>query len=476
MTQAGPLNYPQLHSSSPAINRAYRIAIGDLAGNIHPFQDGLLTAPSPVILAGLDYDTPWTRDAAINVWNGVGLLWPEVGRSTLLAVLENVEGKVRIAGQYWDAIIWVLGAWAYYRYTGDQEFLALAYQAAQNSLERFESEEFDPGLGLFRGPAVYGDGVAAYPDRYSPGGTSSILDWVRFNPQRKAQSGYGIPMHSLSTNCVYYQACQTAGWMAQSLGLPPNPAHQQRAAALRQAIQTHFWDPERGQFRYLVDAQGGCDHQEGLGNSFALLFGLADDQQAQSIFLHQVITPAGIPCVWPTYERYHRMGGFGRHSGTAWPFISGFWGEAALLHQRPEIFEHEFQIFTGLINRHAQCAEIYHPLTGEIYGGLQESGKGSSGYEWESCARQSWTASAYLRMLLFGVLGLDLHSAELRIHPHLPAGLDQIEIQGLPYRACRLNMLVTRSPSASCRINQRPAPPQLPANATGIINIEIGVG
>ena len=30
-----------------------------------------------MILAGLHYDTPWTRDAAINAWNGGSLMVPE---------------------------------------------------------------------------------------------------------------------------------------------------------------------------------------------------------------------------------------------------------------------------------------------------------------------------------------------------------------------------------------------------------------
>src|SRR5262245_29241144 len=184
--------FPELKTSNSAINRAYRIAMGDLLSNIRMFRDGLLNEPQPVLLAGLDYDTPWTRDAAINIWNGVSLLWPGVARNTLMAVLEDRQGKPYIGGQYWDAIIWTVGAWEYYLHTGDREFVALAFNAVKNSLEHFEREEFDSQFGLFRGPAVYGDGVAAYPDRYSPGNTSSILDWVKANPGKKADRGFGI--------------------------------------------------------------------------------------------------------------------------------------------------------------------------------------------------------------------------------------------------------------------------------------------
>jgi glycogen debranching enzyme len=442
MSDFEPVPFPELKTSDPAINRAYRIALGDLLGNIRIFRDGLLDQPLPVLLAGLDYDTPWTRDAAINVWNGLGLVWPGVARHTLLAVLERQQEKPYIGGQYWDAIIWTIGAWAYYLQRGDCEFLELAFEAVKNSLARFEREEFDSQVGLFRGPAVYGDGVAAYPDRYSPGDTSSILDWVRANPGKKSDRGFGIPMMTLSTNCVYAQAYRIADCMARELGLKLPSSYEERANALADNIQKHFWNPEQGTFNYLVNAEGICDFQEGLGHAFAILFDLASAEQARSILQNQHVTPAGIPCVWPTFPRYSALGGFGRHSGTVWPFISGFWGEAALKGDRPDLFEREFMTLTAHLNRDAQCAEIYHPETGEVYGGLQEAGRGPNGMDWTSCARQSWTASAYLRMLLTGIFGMRFSAEGIAFQPHLPAGINHVHLSGISYRSCRLELTV----------------------------------
>lgn len=442
MSDFEPLPFPEMKTSNPAVNRAYRIAMGDLLGNVRMFRDGLLDQPLPVLLAGLDYDTPWTRDAAINVWNGLGLLWPDVSRNTLLVVLEMKQDKPNIGGQYWDAIIWTIGAWAYYLQTGDREFLALAFDAVKNSLDRFEREEFDPQSGLFRGPAVYGDGVAAYPDRYSPGNTSSILDWVKANPDKRVHNGFGIPMMTLSTNCIYAQAYHIADRMARELSLESHPNYEERADALAGNIQKHFWNPGKGTFNYIVDLEGICDFQEGLGNAFAVLFDLTSTEQADSILQNQHVTPAGIPCVWPTFPRYSDLGGFGRHSGTVWPFISGFWGEAALKGGRPDLFERELMTLTAHIHRDAQCAEIYHPETGEIYGGLQEAGSGPDGMDWVSCARQSWTASAYLRMLLTGIFGLRLSTAGVTFQPYLPADINHAHLGGISYCSCTLELTV----------------------------------
>ncbi len=57
MPDLDPLPFPEMSTSNPMIDRAYRKAMGDLLGNIRLFKDGLLEQPEPVILAGLDYDT-----------------------------------------------------------------------------------------------------------------------------------------------------------------------------------------------------------------------------------------------------------------------------------------------------------------------------------------------------------------------------------------------------------------------------------
>jgi glycogen debranching enzyme len=182
--------------------------------------------------------------------------------------------------------------------------------------------------------------------------------------------------------------------------------------------------------------------------------------------------------VWPSYERYLQHGGYGRHSGTVWPFISAYWGDAVLKHGRPDLFEKEFSLFTKHINQHGQCAEIYHPRSGDVYGGLQEAGRGKNGLEWESCSRQTWSASAYLRMILFGVVGLRFSSAGVEFHPQLPAGMEQIAINALQYRDMLLNLAIegTGSKVTQFMVNGKSTEPFLPANLRGEQRIEIHLG
>lgn len=456
---------PTLRTSSSEVDRAFEIALDDLARSIHPSRNGLLEREAPVFLAGESYDTPWTRDAAINVWNGGGLLHPDVARNTLLSVLARSAGELRIGGEYWDAILWVPGAWSHYLTTGDRDFLALALEAARNSLRHFERTELTEELGLFRGAAVYGDGISAYPDVYSEPGHHNIMGWRDLAPESLARPGEGLPMHALSTNCAYVHAYELAEAIALELGVTPDPAWAERASALRAAIHRHFWLPARGHYRYLVDPLGDSDVQEGFGHAFAILFGIADAEQRESILRTQHVTPAGLPCLWPPFPRYVRDGHVGRHSGTVWPPIQAFWAEAAARQRRADIVGHELDALARHAVRDGQFYELYHPETGLPYGGLQERAR--AGVElWEPVQHQTWSATGFLRIVFAAVAGMRLAPDGVRFEPLLPPGLDELELCGIRYRALTFDLRVARGRTAA-----RDA--FLPANATGHHRIEV---
>ncbi len=444
VAQDGETSLPYLQTDHREVNRAFRIAVGDLMGNVGTHQSGLLEEPELVILAGLDYGRPWTRDASINAWSGASLMMPGIARDTLISVLTRDQGKVRIGGQYWDAIVWVTGAWHHYLCTGDKEFLALALEATANSLAYFEQTEFDAETGLFRGPG-WSDGVAAYPGIYGDsGGSSAILDWPRHHPDKASKPGYGIPMKALSTNCLYYNAYRTAGNMAAELGRPADATWKRKAAALKAAINQRLWMENKGWYRFFIGPFGDCEDQEGSGHAYALLFGIADRKRTEAIFQSLHVTPAGLPCGWPTCPRYESADGqsFGRHSGTVWPQIQGLWAEAAARRNRAKIFAHELFRLARHAVRDNQFAEIYHPLTGEIYGGMQEAGQRGI-VLWNATSRQTWAATAFLRMVLYGLAGMRMQTDGIGFEPCMPEGVTRLELGNLIYRGAKLSVTVS---------------------------------
>ena len=423
---------------------AYQIALEDVKSNIKPFKDGLLTKDSYCILAGGGetdgYDTPWTRDTAINTYNALALLDREVSLNTLFSVLMKEGDNYLIDGQYWDAIIWAIGAYRYYTVSGDRDFLKLAQNAIANSLAKFEREEFDQEDNLFRGPAVYGDGIAAYPDHYSEGGGSScILVWPRANKEKKYPTGYGIPMKALSTNCVYHQAYKILAAMNESLGLDKEEALA-KAEALKCAINKAFWNEETGTYDYLAYE---CDYQEALGVAFVLLFDIADERQTELVLKNTYVTKQGIACVWPSFDRYLKLGGYGRHSGCIWPHAQGFWASACAAKRYTEGFESEMYALAGKAVANGQFHEVYHPETGEVYGGLQGSGRNNIGLS-RSVEHQTWSATGYLSLIYFHILGAKIEEGSVTFAPYLPTGVNEATISGFKVGNTTFEITITR--------------------------------
>ncbi len=439
----------RLISGIPLYDSMYELAMQTVESNIAEI-DG-----KKALKAGEEYGF-WTRDTAYNTLLAAALLYPEVAKSSLKLCVGGHAQKGRehaltyesktppkeieefvIGGQYWDAISWVLGAWAYYTYTGDREFLEYAYEVTRTSLEWFESEEFDPEYGLFMGPASYADGVASYPEKYMVGakGSSFILDYAK-----KPDGSYGkFEMKALSTNCLYYLAYMIAAQMGMILGGSPEQikTFERSAGALKNAINRHFWLPEEGRYAYFIDENGTTDtSMEGLGESLAILSGVADRERAEDIYRNQCITEHGIPCLWPVYPRFKPE--YGRHCGTIWPFIQGFWAWAAYDHKNMSLFSNEFQNLAKLAAHGNEFREIYHPVTGEPYGGIQ------CGELWHSAHNQTWSATAYLSMVYHNLFGMHFQQDRIEFDPLVPYEFSKqpIKLLNVKYRNATLDISV----------------------------------
>lgn len=467
------LKSPYLVTSNSSIDKAYRLAVSTLYANILPFKDGILKEEKPVIIAGLGYITPWTRDAAINTWNAGGLICPNTALNTLKSVINKDENGYFIDGEYWDRIIWTVGAWWQYVYTGDKDFLKMAYEAVCNSLKHFEQTEFSEELNLFRGAACYGDGVAAYPDIYAKHGKSGIIIFSEQCRDLCEEQGVGLPMYALSTNCLYYYAYVLADKMAVELNLCKK--FEQKAESMKNAINKVFWNETKQNYKYLEDKFGGCDSLEGLGLCFAILFGVADNKQIENIFANTPVSEHGITCVYPSFARYDTPDemGFGRHSGTVWPHVQGFWASAAAQCGKTAIFDKEFLNQTENAINYSQFAEIYHPITGEIYGGRQERGDGI--VEWRSEPVQTWSATAYLRNVYFDLIGMKFGLDGISFNPVGSKLVDKIELKKFSYRNAVLNIVILGNGNTikSFKVNNKEEKPFISVCADGELNIEI---
>jgi cellobiose phosphorylase len=150
-------------------------------------------------------------------------------------------------------------------------------------------------------------------------------------------------------------------------------------------------------------------------------------------------------------------------------------------------------------------------VTGEIYGGLQEgrTGRGGSSMrafiaarlggngeatdeaiarlfpaaggksgisQWQSCSRNLYASTAYLRMVLRGLCGVHLDTEGLTFHPTVPKGMSPVAAYELPYRLAELEIHITGEGNVvkKITINGQEAR-TIPTTATGkqVVRIEM---
>ncbi len=474
------------NTENDTIAHAFNIAIGDIYSNIRPIKQGLLKHEAATLFAGIDYFGPWTRDASVNVYNAAGFLFPGIAKNTLIAqmYLDTAIKKVRVSGQYWDSPLWIIGAWELYLNTGEKRWLKMALGTSIAQLEYLEKTEFDYDKGLFRGASFFNDGISAYPDIYTKTGVykgadwvSDITKWVEENPDKRISKGFGLPMMALSTNCIYYKAYTLIDSMAKALEtVVPSFNASLKAKMLRKNINAHFWDSTTQKYLYLIDPNGNCNYQEGAGIAMAILFGVADKKQCDTLFANTHIEPAGIPCLYPSFPRYvnKRKTSYGRHSGTIWTQVNGFWALAAAKYERYDIFNFEFSNIARFAYRDKQFREMYHPITGIPYGGIQETNNNKI-EEWKSAERQVWGAASYVALVVKGLFGLMYCSDGLRFKPLVEKEYENLRLLNVPYHNAILNIYIkgTGNKIRSFKVNGIETSAFISNETEGLQHIEI---
>ena len=413
-------------SDNPHLNDAFKLAI----------QTVDINTRRGILAAGGDYGGEWTRDIAINSWNAASLLRPVVAEKSLWSVTIH---KDTIGHQYWDKIIWTIAAYNHYLITGDKVFLAKAYVCSANTMQQLEQSTFDATYGLFMGASVFNDGIAAYPEPiFEPGNFSgSVLDHKN-----------SFKIKCLSTNCVYRGAYLALAQMSRILKMDNEvcSTFEQKADNIKSNILKYLYNRDTNTFSYLIDQNGKTQQfQEGLGISFAVIFGVVEGEKATQLISNAVVSKFGITSITPDFPRFSSEMP-GRHNNIIWPMVNGFYAQAALLSGSYPSFTHELFGLTQLAleedKGNYDFREIYNPTTGKPDGGYQASGPEHPNYHWESCKLQTWSATAYLSMVLNGLIGLRFNENSVTFAPFLPKGISRVELKDLSYRDSNLTISI----------------------------------
>jgi len=136
---------------------------------------------------------------------------------------------------------------------------------------------------------------------------------------------------------------------------------------------------------------------------------------------------------------------YGRHCGTVWPQVCVSWALACHRHGHYQEAESELFSLARKAARDGQFREVYHPETGEPYGGLQEFSSAGGLILWPSACHQTWCATGFFALLTQMICGMQVTSNGLTFRPRLPEGVRHLEIEGLQYQGKQFDLHVERA-------------------------------
>ncbi len=294
---------PGYRSDQKIVDALFNLSLEEALINIEP---------DSTLRTGAKWGGVWTRDVSYSTLLAFAYHEPEVARISLMKKVK----RDRIiqdtgSGGAWpissDRTTWCLAAWEIFKVTGDMEWLRNSYLIIKNTLEDDYKTLHSDSTGMFRGE-------------------SSFLDWREQTYPRWMSNADIFVSENLGTNAVHYQAHIIAAEMARLLG-EPFEIYLERAEGIKKGINKYLWMEDKGyygQYLYGRTYMNISPRFEALGGALAILFDIADPEQAKSIISHSPVTSFGTSCIYPQIPGippYHNNG--------IWPFVQSFWNLAA---------------------------------------------------------------------------------------------------------------------------------------------------
>ncbi|HUW93811.1 MAG TPA: hypothetical protein VMV74_11655 [Bacteroidales bacterium] len=397
--------YPRFNSESVLLNALYNMSLDETV---------MLKEADGTFRTGKEWAGVWTRDISYSIVLAFAFLEPEICRSSLLRkVADNRIIQDTGTGGAWpvssDRVVWALAAWEIYKYTGDREWLAQAFEIVKNSVEDDRKTILDPATGLVRGE-------------------SSFLDWRKQTYPLWMEPSNIYASLNLGTNAAYYQALVTLGMMAEELG--SEDIWSAEAEQIRKSINRYLWQPDRGyygQYLYGQIYKSLSPRAEALGEAFTVLFDIADETQKGQVLHNTPVIEYGIPCIYPQIPGIPPY-----HNNAIWPFVEAFWTLANAAHGEAGAVESGLASIIRPAALFLTNKENFVAETGDFAGTEINS------------SRQLWSVAAMLAMQYRIIFGMEFEKDKLIFKPLIPESFaGRYSLENFRYRDGTYNISVT---------------------------------
>ena len=376
--------FPQYKSNVPMMDALYNMALEEMENAIEP---------DSTFRTGKEWAGVWTRDISYSIILSMATLQPKVAEFSLLKKVKN-DRVIQDTGTggSWpvssDRMIWAVAAWEVYKTTGDQEWLAKAYQIIKNSVEDDLKNVYDNKTGLVKGE-------------------SSFLDWRDQTYPKWMQSADIYASENLGTNAVHYQTNMVLSHMAKLMNEETAAAKYAKIAAqIKNGINAHLWIPEKGYYgQYLYGRQFKLlsPRSEALGEALTVLFDIADPERQRSVIGQTPVTNFGIPCIYPQIPNIPPY-----HNDAVWPFVQAYWTLAAAKTGNAEAVVQSMSAIYRPAALFLTNKENFVSSTGDFAGTQVNS------------SNMLWSLSGNISMIYKVLFGIDIQEDALVFKPFVP--------------------------------------------------------
>ncbi|MTV40038.1 alpha/beta hydrolase-fold protein [Duganella radicis] len=446
---------PTVRSGNLAFDALFALAGNEMnQDSVSEIRDGSYNGgnaiPCECFETGELWHYVWTRDLSYAASLGLGMLDPQRTRNSLefklagyrdgmSAGLHAIGDGYQIvqdtgSGGSWpvstDRVTWAFGADEALKALPPSEraaFAKKALHALTNTLENDRIAVWDAADGLYNGE-------------------ESFLDWrdQTYAAWMPNELSYMATSKALSTNAAHYKALTLAARLAKELGDARLAArYADWAVQLKAAINKRFWQADSGMYSSVTAGHfdGAAMYKyDWLGQALAIVTGIADARQAQSILAHYPHGPLGAPVIWPQQSNTAVY-----HNRAMWPFVTAYGLKAAAIGGNVAVADAAYATLMRGAATNLSNMENLEWLSGQP---MLDDGKLSGPVV--NSRRQLWSVGGYLGMVVGSVFGVQTTNDGMTLKPFITArlrretfaGSDVITLNNLGVRGKRLQVRV----------------------------------
>ncbi|MES2316326.1 MAG: esterase [Pseudomonadota bacterium] len=424
---------PTVRSGNLAFDALFALAGAEMKQNAaSQIRDGNYNGGAPIACdcfeTGEKWHYVWTRDLSYAADLGLAMLDPQrVGNSLefkLSPFRDNMQRAPQVAGSAdglqiiqdtgsggsWpvstDRVSWAFGAEQVLKSLPAAErkvFAVRALKALTNTIENDRIAAFDQRSGLYTGEQSFLDWRE-----------QSYAAWIVNDLASMATS------KALSTNVGHYKALTLAAGLAREHG---NAALARKygawALALKQAINDRLWLADKHMYSSLTAPHfdGAPMHKfDWLGQSLAIVTGVASPARARQILANYPHGPMGAPVIFP-----QQRGVPVYHNRAIWPFVTAYGLKAAAMAGNTSVADAAYATLTRAAALNLSNMENLEWLSGQPLL-LDEQHPALIGPVINS-KRQLWSVGAYLGMVIGEVFGVSTTDDGIVLRPFITAKL-----------------------------------------------------